>query len=98
LWSIPISRGKQKIFLVDCTGFELEKDKQREDEMLCDFFMFLCSRIVLIQPFSDNTDQFVTECYQHIKNSMNRMHYNKAYTSKESFYWPESVTLAYRNQ
>lgn len=67
--------------------------------MLCDFLMFLCSQIVLIEPFNNkNSSDFVHDFISILKSSMSRIHFNKVNASKESFFWPGLFYVAYRKQ
>lgn len=66
--------------------------------MLCDFLLFLCSDIIIIEPFSvQNNNDFVSDFISMVKGSMNRLHFNKINSSKESFFWPAYFSVAYRN-
>ena len=66
--------------------------------MLFDFTMFLCSQIFFIQSVKDHENSEIPGFYELLKGSMGRMHLNKLYTSKESFYWPESLSVLYRGE
>lgn len=67
--------------------------------MLCDFLLFMCSKIVLIEPYNEqNTTNFIVDFISILKSSMSRIHLNKINASKESYFWPGLFSLAYRNQ
>jgi hypothetical protein len=73
MWSIPISRGKEKIFLVDCSGYDSSGNSTREEEMLCDFLMFLCSEIIIVPPFNDAENAYCPKLNEILKSSLSRL-------------------------